>query len=56
MDTAENVMKNIIMKFQFNPVTHFQDKSTYINFNQKLQPTKFQKNTKSIMLKLKIQK
>ena len=30
------------MKFQCNPVTHFKDTSTYKNFNQKLQPPKFQ--------------
>ena len=35
VDNAENVMKNVIMVFQFNPVTHLQD--TYKNFNQKLQ-------------------
>ena len=44
MDTAENVMKNGIIKFQCNPVTHFQDTSTYKTFNQKFQPLIFLKN------------
>ena len=38
-DGAENVMKNVIMMFQCNPVTDFQDTSTYQtltkNFNLK---------------------
>ena len=33
-DTSENVMKNVIMKFQCNPLTHFQDTSTYKNVNR----------------------
>ena len=43
--TTENVMKNVIMKFQCNTVTHLQDTSTYKNLNQKLQPTEFQVQT-----------
>ena len=28
-DTIANVMKNAILKFEINPVTHFQHTSTY---------------------------
>ena len=27
-DTVAKVMKNVVMKFQSNPLTHFQDTST----------------------------
>ena len=37
-DIVANVMKNVIMKFQCNLVTHFQVTSTLKNCNQKLQP------------------
>ena len=32
------MIKNVIMKFQFNPLKHFQDTRIKKNFNQKLQP------------------
>ena len=41
--TVANVRKNVIMKFQSNPLSHFQDTRTYKNFNQIIQSTKFVK-------------
>ena len=52
----ENGMKNVIMKFTYNAVTHFQDTTTYKNVNQKLQPPKFKKYSKSKTLEFIIKK
>ena len=55
-DNVANVINNDIMKFESNPVTHFQVISTYTNFNQKLQPPKFIKKSRSKMLQFIIKK
>ena len=44
-------MNNVIRNFQSNLETYIQVTSTYNNFNQKLQPQKFLKNSKSKTLK-----
>ena len=33
-DTVANVMKYVFLKFKSNPVTHFEDRSTFKNVNQ----------------------
>ena len=44
-NTVANVTKNVIMKFQSNPVTQFKETSTYLHLNQKV--PKFLKKLKN---------